>query len=109
MVSTGRRGWRSREEVPQEFRECRSLERSIWGASRLLSNECWRLASEVFTEIFGACVQEDRLWIADPKAINHVLQKSCRLYVKARGAQERTALVAGRGVFWAQGEFCYHD
>jgi len=51
------------------------------------------------------CVQEDRLWTADPKALNHILQKSGYLYVKPRSAQERTALVAGRGISWAQGEF----
>jgi len=49
-------------------------------------------------------VQEDRLWIADPAALNHVLQKTGRLYGGSRGAQERAALVAGRGIFWAQGD-----
>jgi len=53
----------------------------------------------------GAFVQEDRLWTADPKVLNYILQKSGYLYVKPRSAQERTALVAGRGISWAQGEF----
>jgi len=49
-------------------------------------------------------VQEDRLWIADPKAINHILQKSGYLYARTGDAQERIALAAGRGIFWAEGE-----
>ena len=44
------------------------------------------------------------MWIADPKAISHILQKSGYLYAKPRSAQERTTLVFGRGISWAQGE-----
>jgi len=55
-------------------------------------------------EMVGVCVQEDRLWIADPKAINHILQKSGYLYSKPRNTQERASLLSGRGVVWAQGE-----
>jgi len=49
-------------------------------------------------------VQEDRLWIADPKAINHILQKSGYLYAKPGEVQERLALAVGHGIIWAQGE-----
>ena len=44
------------------------------------------------------------MWIADPKAINHILQKSGYLYAKPRNVQEQTALLADRGVVWAEGE-----
>ena len=53
----------------------------------------------------GVRVQEDRLWTADPRALNHILQKSGYLYVKPRSARERTALVAGHGISSSQGEF----
>ena len=48
-------------------------------------------------------MQEDRLWIADPKAVNHILQKSGYLYGKPKNTQERASLLSGRGVVWAQG------
>ena len=50
-------------------------------------------------------MQEDRLWIADPKAINHILQKSGYLYPKPNLVREGSALVAGHGIVWAEGEF----
>ena len=53
----------------------------------------------------GACLQEDRLWITDPKAINHILQKSGYLYAKLAGLQEGMGLVTGRGLLWAGGKF----
>ena len=43
--------------------------------------------------------------MADPKAINHILQKSGYLYTKPNNTRERVALVADRGILWAQGEF----
>jgi len=42
------------------------------------------------------------LWIADPKAINHILQKSGYLYAKPGTAQE--GIVFGHGIVWAEGE-----
>ena len=54
------------------------------------------------------CAQEDRLWIADPKALNHILQKSGYLYAKPSSVQERTALLTDRGIIWAQGELFVH-
>jgi len=51
-----------------------------------------------------ACVEEDRLWIADPKAINHILQKSGYLWEKPAYLREGKALLTGRGIMWAHGE-----
>jgi len=64
-----------------------------------------RLVSERSTETIGTRMQEDRLWIADPKAINHILQKSGYLYAKPNHIREGSALVAGHGIVWAEGEF----
>jgi len=58
-----------------------------------------------FTEGIGTCVQEDRLWVADPKAINHILQKSGYLYAKPNNIREGSALTSGRGILWAEGKF----
>ena len=65
----------------------------------------WCHVSESFTETIGTCVQEDRLWIADPKAINHILQKSGYLYAKPHNIREGSALASGRGIIWAEGGF----
>jgi len=61
--------------------------------------------SESLTEGIGTCVQEDRLWVADPKAINHILQKSGYLYAKPNNVREGSALTSGRGILWAEGKF----
>lgn len=103
MVSPSGRSWRSRKEVPREFRERCSLERFSWGALRFLLNAKFELS----TETIGTCVQEDCLWIADPKAINHILQKSGYVYAKPSDIQELIALVADRGVGWAEGELSF--
>ena len=105
MVYLGRRCWRSREEVPREFREHRSLERSFWGTSHFYRIHIAQdFTPDFFTETFGACAQEDCLWVADPKAINHILQKSGYLYAKPSNIQEGLALVGDRGILWADGE-----
>ena len=52
----------------------------------------------------GACAQEDRLWVADPKVINHVLQKSGYLYAKPSDLQEQAALLTDRGIVSVEGE-----
>ena len=41
--------------------------------------------------------------MADPKALNHILQKSGYLYAKPGSTQEE--LVFGHGLVWAGGEF----
>jgi hypothetical protein len=42
--------------------------------------------------------QEDRLFIADPRAIYHILQGTIYLYEKPRVAMEMLALVLDRGL-----------
>ena len=49
-------------------------------------------------------MQEDALWIADPKATNHILQKSGYLYEKPANFREGIALLTGRGILSAEGE-----
>ena len=104
MVFHDSRSWRCREEVPRGFRERRSLERSLWGTSHLLSNANRHFIFGVLTETTGVCLQENSLWVADPKAINHILQKSGYLYAKASEVRERSALLTDRGILWADGE-----
>lgn len=104
MVFAGRRSWGSREEVPRRFRGCCSLERSFRGTSRVLANTRQCLVFELVTEIIGACVQVGCLWIADPKAISHILQKTGYLYAKPSSTREGSALVTDRGISWAEGE-----
>ena len=58
----------------------------------------------IFTDTIGSCIQEDRLWIGDPKAINHILQKSGYLYAKPSDLRERSALMSDRGILWAKSE-----
>ena len=53
--------------------------------------------------MIGACVQENRLWIVDPKAVNHILQKSGYLYAKPSDNQERIALLSDRGIISVEG------
>jgi len=57
------------------------------------------------TETINLCAQEDRLWIADPKAANHILQKSGYLYAKPSENQEISALFNDFGLPSVEGEF----
>ena len=43
------------------------------------------------------------MWIADPKAINHILKSSDVLYGKLDSAREVVALLTDRGLVWAEG------
>ena len=43
------------------------------------------------------------MWIADPKAISHILKNSDTLYGKPNSARELVALVVDRGLVWADG------
>ena len=70
---------------------------------RLLPKKSQRLAFELSAEVIGTCVQEDRLWIADPRAINHILQKSGYLYAKPSDIQEQAALFNDRGIGSVEG------
>jgi len=72
--------------------------------SHLSPNASQGLMFGILTETIAACLQVDRLWIADPKAINHVLQKSGYLYAKPSDIRERFALSAGHSILWADGE-----
>jgi len=56
-------------------------------------------------ETIGARAQEDRLWIADPKAVNHTLQKSGYLYAKPSEVQEQSALFNDHGIASVEGRF----
>ena len=50
-------------------------------------------------------MQEDRLWIADPAALNHILHKSGYVYSKPNNLRERSGLLTDQGLAWANGEF----
>ena len=55
----------------------------------------------VAVELMG--VKEDRLWIADSKALHHMLQATSYLYVKPAIRQETSSLLTDRGLLWAGG------
>lgn len=76
----------------------------LLGYAVLFSSTSQCLVFELLTGTIGACVQEDRLWIADPKALNHILQKSGYLYAKPNDLQELSALIADRGIAAVEGE-----
>ncbi|KAF8525701.1 cytochrome P450 [Gautieria morchelliformis] len=48
------------------------------------------------------CFGEDLLYLADPKALLHVLNRSGYKYPKTFEARNRQQLSAGRGIFWAE-------
>lgn len=48
--------------------------------------------------------QEERLWIADPKAINHILKDPATRYKKLNSNREMAALILDRGLAWAEGD-----
>ena len=104
MVSSRRRNWGTGEEIPRGVREYRSLERRFRGTPDLSSDIRRRPLIELLTETIVTYVQEDILWIADPKAINHILQKSGYLYEKPANFREGIALLTGRGILSAEGE-----
>ena len=87
------------------------LEQRIRGSSRIsgmssagtvllgyvsLSIKHARGPSKFGTKIACPCMQENRLWVADPKAINHIMQKSGYFYTKPSDAREQIALLADR-------------
>ena len=49
-------------------------------------------------------MQEERLWIADPKAAHHIIQGSGNLYGRLNSVREMLAAIMGRGLAWADGE-----
>ena len=58
----------------------------------------------------NAAMQEQRLWIADPKAVYHIIQSSSHLYETPQAVREMLAMVLDRGVGLVSGEspFIYH-
>lgn len=49
-------------------------------------------------------MQEERLWISDPKAVYHILQGTSYLYQKPRIMQEMLEAVFDKGVVSVEGE-----
>ena len=49
-------------------------------------------------------IQEERLWVADPKAIHHILQGTNYLYRKPGHTIEGLNVVFGKGVMSVEGE-----
>jgi len=62
------------------------------------------LRSRINGALTALPAQEERLWIADPKAINHILRNSGTVYRKGDSMRELTALVLDRGLSWADGK-----
>ena len=76
---------------------------ALWGYVTALSSTCQRFVFEPLTETIDMRVQEDCVWVADPKAINHILQKSGYLYATPSNIREASSLLADRGIIWAHG------
>lgn len=49
-------------------------------------------------------MQEARLWVADPKAIHHILQCTSYLYQKPRNLLDLLELILDKGVASVEGE-----
>ncbi|KAF9778997.1 cytochrome P450 [Thelephora terrestris] len=47
---------------------------------------------------------EEHLWVADPKAVHHILQGSNRLYEKPQFVRERAAILMDRGLLAVEGD-----
>jgi cytochrome P450 len=43
------------------------------------------------------------VWVADPKAINHILKNSTTTYRKLENVREMIAFILDRGLAWADG------
>lgn len=52
--------------------------------------------------------KEDRLWIADAKALHQILQATSYLYIKPAIRQETATLLTDRGLVWAGGTATPH-
>jgi hypothetical protein len=48
--------------------------------------------------------QEERLWIADSKAIHHILQGTSYLYGKPHATRELSTMLIDRGLASTEGE-----
>lgn len=47
------------------------------------------------------------MYVADPRALQHILQKGGYTYKKPTGDGAANALLGGRGLSWAEGEFFF--
>ena len=47
--------------------------------------------------------KEDRLWVADPKALHYILQATGYLYMKPSILKENISVITDRGLLWADG------
>jgi len=64
-----------------------------------------RLLDEYGTMVrWNGPLGEDRLWIADPKAIHHILQNQGYSYGKLNSTREMIATLFDKGVAWADGD-----
>ena len=63
----------------------------------------FRLQSQTPRTLTAFFAQEERLWFADPKAINHILRNSCTVYRKQVVEREFLAVLFDRGLSWADG------
>jgi len=96
MVLATRRDGGCRETPSRRTRNHSSLERGAWGALFSLSG--------VVGLRTDAVTQEERLWIADPKAIHHILQGSSDLYQRPESERELLAAIMDKGLSWSAGE-----
>ena len=51
-------------------------------------------------------MQEERLWIADPEAIHHILQATNYLYEKPYHTRELIVTLTDKGLGTVEGELC---
>jgi hypothetical protein len=75
-----------------------SVSKPLWGCGAY-SDPCHLIS--LTTE------QEDILWIADHKAIKHILHKSGYDYPKPPGDKPLRAMVTDEGLAWADGTFLH--
>src|ERR1700753_1809822 len=86
MVVAARGSGCCRQDDSGGIRNRSSLERIPWGTLLSWSLGLW------YTHV-DATVQEERLWIADPKAIHHILHSPGSLYVKPSVHMEKNAML----------------
>ena len=60
------------------------------------------LASLVVTDV-SRC-QENRLWVADPKALHHMFHATGYLYRKSANSREMSSIIADEGLLSADGK-----
>ncbi|KAF8578884.1 PAH-inducible cytochrome P450 monooxygenase PC-PAH 4 [Ramaria rubella] len=86
---------------------------SSWFVGNLPSFERTQSAGEAdfeWSQKYGlafrtkGCFGEDRLFLADPKGLQYILNKSGYRYPKTFESRNRQQLSTGRGIVWADGE-----